>query len=133
MQKGKISYKNIVKEIDTFFSEQIKIGQKYGIQQDKFILDPGIGFGKTVVQNIEIIKKISEFAHFKLPLAVGISRKSHLGSILKEELALETNPSERIETSLAETAIAVQNGADIIRTHDIIQTKKFLTVLEKFL
>lgn len=133
MQKGKITYTNIIKEIGNFFEKQIAFGMQYGIKHNQFILDPGIGFGKTVEQNIEIIKRLSEFKKFKLPLLVGVSRKSHLGIILKEELHLEMQPTERLEASLAETAIAVQNGASIVRTHDILQTKKFLAVLEKFL
>jgi dihydropteroate synthase len=133
MQKGQINYTDVVKEISAFFGEQIEFGEKNGIKKDKFILDPGIGFGKTVEQNLEIIMRLKEFQKFKLPMAIGVSRKSHLGKILRKEIRLETSPTERLEASLAETAIAVQNGADIIRTHDILQTKKFLTVLEKFL
>lgn len=133
MQKGQIKYTNIIKEISNFFKEQVKFGEKNGIKRNKFILDPGIGFGKTVEQNIEIVKKLKQFKKLKLPIAVGVSRKSHLGQILQKELFIETKPTERIEAALAETAIVVLNGATIIRTHDVLQTKKFLTTLEKFL
>jgi len=133
MQQGEITYYDICREIENFFEQQISFGEKHGINRDQFILDPGIGFGKTVEQNIEIIKNFATFKKFNLPLLIGVSRKSHLGMILKDELAIETTPTERIEASLAESAIAVQNGATIVRTHDIIQTKKFLAVLEKLL
>jgi len=133
MQKGHISYTNVVKEITHFFAEQIKIGKKNGIKKEKFILDPGIGFGKTVKQNGEIIKKLKVFEKFKLPIAIGISRKSYLGKMLKEEIGIETTPTERLEAGLAATAVAVMNGATIIRTHDVLETKKFLTVFEKSL
>lgn len=133
MQKGQISYTDIIKEIFDFFEEQIRFGEKNGVKRSQFIIDPGIGFGKTVEQNLEIIKRLKEFKNLKLPMAIGVSRKSHLGKILQDELKLETSPTERLEATLAETAIAVQNGADIIRTHDVLQTKKFLTALEKFL
>jgi dihydropteroate synthase len=133
MQKGEITYTNVSREIGNFFEQQIEIGQRYGIKRDQFILDPGIGFGKTGEQNIEIIKNLSYFKKFALPLLLGVSRKSHLGTILKNDLNLETQPIERLEASLAETAIAVQNGAGIIRTHDVRETKKFLSILEKFL
>jgi len=124
---------DICANIYQFFEEQIAIGEKHGIKREQFILDPGIGFGKTVEQNLEILKRLSEFKKCNLPLLIGVSRKSHLAMILKDSLNLETMPTERLEASLAETAIAVQNGAGIIRTHDIMQTKKFLAVLEKLL
>lgn len=133
MQQGEISYADVVKEIGDFFESQIAVGETYGIKRDQFILDPGIGFGKTVEQNIEILKNLDRFSHFNLPILIGVSRKSHLGKILQESLQIETSHAERLEASLAETAVAIQNGAGIIRTHDIMQTKKFLAVLEKFL
>jgi len=133
MQKGQIMYTDVVEEISNFFDEQITFGKSKGVKKEQLILDPGIGFGKTLEHNLEIIKRLSEFKTFSLPIGVGISRKNHLGIILKDELGLETSPTERVEAGLAETSIAVQNGATIIRTHDVLQTKKFLTVLEKFL
>ena len=133
MQQGKIEYDDVIKDISHFFETQLTFGEKNHINRDQFILDPGIGFGKTVEQNLEIIKRLSEFKRFDLPIVVGISRKSHLGMILKDDLKLETQHAQRVEASLAETAIAIQNGAAIIRTHDIMQTKKFLAVFEKFL
>lgn len=133
MQQGTITYTDVMKEIGDFFKEQIAFGEKQRMKRQQFILDPGIGFGKTVEQNIEIIKKLAEFKRFSLPLLIGVSRKSHLGMILKDTLHIETKPTERLEASLAETVISVQHGVDIIRTHDIMQTKKFLAVLEKLL
>lgn len=133
MQKGQIMYTDVVGEISNFFKEQITFGQTHGVKKDQFILDPGIGFGKTLEHNLEIIKRLDEFQKFNLPIAVGISRKSHLGMILKEDLEIETSPIERLEAALAETAIAVQKGVTLVRTHDVLQTKKFLTVLEKFI
>jgi dihydropteroate synthase len=133
MQKGQIMYTDVVREITDFFTEQLTFGKTHGVKKDQFILDPGIGFGKTLEHNLEIIKRLSEFKKFSLPIAIGLSRKSHLGMILEKDLGLKTSPLERVEAGLAETSIAVQNGATIIRIHDILQTKKFLTVLEKFL
>lgn len=122
-----------IQEIKTFFTEQLTLGKTHDIKKDQYILDPGIGFGKTDPQNIDIIKRLKEFQSFGVPLAIGVSRKSHLGRLMKQEINLETTPTERLEGGLAETAIAVQNGAAIIRTHDILETKKFLSVLELFL
>lgn len=133
MQHGNIHYSDVCGEISDFFTEQLTFGIKNGIDKNRFILDPGIGFGKTVEQNIEILKNLRIFEKFNLPILIGVSKKSHLGMILKNELGTETTPSERVEASLAETAVAVGNGASIVRTHDIMQTRKFLAVFEKFI
>lgn len=133
MQKGEVVYKDVIGEIKKFFEDQIKFGLSKGLRREQFIIDPGIGFGKTVEQNLEIIKRLSEFKSSKLPICIGVSRKSHIGTILKNELKLSNPPlpTERLEASLAETAVAVLNGARIVRTHDVLQTKKFLTALDK--
>lgn len=128
-----IIYDDIIKDIVAFFDEQIRFGSDHGIERKQFLLDPGIGFGKTVEQNIEIIKRLHEFRSFNRPILIGVSRKSHLAKILQEDLSLATlpSPTDRIEASLAETAVAVLHGANIIRTHDVLQTKKFLAILNR--
>lgn len=133
MQKGETFYKDVIEDIKKFFEEQISFGISKGIKKEKFMIDPGIGFGKNVSQNLEIIKRLSEFKYLNFPIVVGVSRKTHLGKILQDELKLSILPSplERLEASLAETAVAVLNGANIIRTHDVLQTKKFLVVLDR--
>jgi len=127
------TYKDVVKDIIDFFEEQINIGVSKGLKKEQFFIDPGIGFGKTVEQNLEIIKRLTEFKSLGLPIVIGVSRKSHLGKLLQDELKLGTlpSPTERLEASLAETAITVLNGANIVRTHDVLQTKKFLAVLDR--
>ncbi len=135
MQKGVIRYTNVVREISGFFERQMKIGAQAGIKKAQYILDPGIGFGKSVRHNLTIIKEFRKFSVFHLPLLIGVSRKSHLGVILQKKLGLATPPpaGERIEASLAETAVAVLGGARIVRTHDVLATKKFLAVLDEIL
>ena len=102
------------------------------MKREQFILDPGIGFGKTLAHNVEIIKRLHEFEQLDLPLLIGVSRKSHLGKLLQQRLGLAKMPgaSERLEASLAETAVAVLKGASIVRTHDVLSTVKFVTVLD---
>ena len=133
MQTSEVKYENVIEEIKDFFNTQIEIGQKQGMHAHDFILDSGIGFGKNVEHNLEIIKKFEEFQNFNMPLVVGVSRKSHLGTILKEELELKEVPlpQERVEAGLAEVAVAVLKGASIVRTHDVLATKKFLAVLDR--
>ena len=135
MQAASIVYKDIIDEIVVFFQKQIFDGLARGMKREQFILDPGIGFGKTLEHNIEIIKRLQEFKTFNLPLLVGVSRKGHLGKLLQQRLGLADmpGPTERLEASLAETAIAVLNGASIIRTHDVLPTVKFVAVLDAIL
>jgi dihydropteroate synthase len=133
MQQGQISYEDVVRDIATFFDNQIEFGIKSGLSKNQFIIDPGIGFGKTIENNIELIKGIKNFSRFEVPILIGVSRKSHLGALLKEKLRLSEvpGPEDRLEASLAETAVAVLNGANIIRTHDVLETKKFLVILDE--
>ncbi|MCL4364634.1 dihydropteroate synthase [Patescibacteria group bacterium] len=133
MQTGQIKYDNLLKEITDFFKEQMTFGISRGIKKSSFILDPGIGFGKTVEQNLEIIKNFSKLNKLGRPLLVGVSRKSHLGVILKDCLKLDyvPEPGDRLEAGLAETGFAVLAGAKIVRTHDVLPTKKFLAVIDR--
>lgn len=132
MQAGAIVYSDVIDEIAAFFQKQIDFGLSRGMKREQFILDPGIGFGKTLEHNLEIIKRLREFQTLDLPLLIGVSRKSHLGKLLQQRLGLPQMPgaSERLEASLAETAVAVLNGASIVRTHDVSPAVKFLTVLD---
>ena len=133
MQAGEIKYKNIISEINKFFARQMAIGKKFGIKKDQYILDPGIGFGKSVEHNLAIIRNFRKFTKWNLPLLVGVSRKSHLAKILQKKLNFKKTPlpTERLEAGLAETAFAVLNGASIVRTHDVPETKKFLAILDE--
>jgi len=132
MQTGEISYIDVVAEIKDFFKNQIAECERAGVARAQIVIDPGIGFGKTVAQNVEIIKRLSEFSDLGAPILIGLSRKSHLGTILKEQLDLGDvpAPSERLEAGLAETAVAVLHGVSIVRTHDVLVTKKFLATLD---
>ncbi len=132
MQAGSIFYSDVIDDIAVFFQKEIYFGLTKGMKREQFILDPGIGFGKTLEHNLEIIKRLHEFQRLDLPLLIGVSRKSHLGKLLQERLGLPQMPgaSERLEASLAETAVAVLKGASIVRTHDVLPTVKFLTVLD---
>ncbi len=133
MQSGQIKYNNVISEINRFFEKQMIIGKKFGVKKKQYILDPGIGFGKSVEHNLTIIKKFKSFGKWKLPLMIGVSRKSHLGHILQDKLNLKKipPPEERFEAGLAEVAVAVMNGANIVRTHDVLETKKFLAILDE--
>jgi len=123
-QKGEIVYKDVVEEIKQFFNEKIMLLKNV-------ILDPGFGFGKTVEHNIEILKRLGEFKNFRLPIMIGVSKKNTIGKMLSEAFGREFPPEERLEGSLAATAIAVFNGANIVRVHDVLETRKFFAVFDK--
>lgn len=132
MQQTASEQSDIMQELSEFFNDQINLGLNAGLSRNQFLIDPGIGFGKTVSQNLEIVRKLETLENFKFPIVIGVSRKNHLGEILKVALKKKgVGPLERLEGALAETAVAVLNGASIVRTHDVLQTKKFLAVLDE--
>ncbi|MBI5026693.1 MAG: dihydropteroate synthase [Nitrospirae bacterium] len=108
------SYDALIPEIMDYFNYSIKIAMNAGIPEDLIIIDPGIGFGKTVEHNLEIIKRLGEFSSIKKPILIGPSRKSFIGKVLGD---LPVN--ERLEGTAAAVAIAILNGANIIRVHDV--------------
>jgi dihydropteroate synthase len=112
MQKNPV-YKALVPEIMDYLREGIDIATRAGISEDKIIIDPGIGFGKTVEHNLEIIRQLDEFAGLEKPVLLGHSRKSFIGKILGDVPVLE-----RFEGTAAVSAIGIFNGANIIRVHD---------------
>lgn len=123
MQKDP-AYNDVVDDIKDFFSQRIEACIEAGIAEDKIILDPGFGFGKTLEHNIEILKRFNEFKIFGLPLLAGLSRKSMIGTLLDDR-----NVDGRVVGSVTGAIIAVQNGADIVRVHDVLETKDALTIL----
>jgi dihydropteroate synthase len=130
MQKN-VYYEDVVVEIIEFLQNQIKYGISKGIRKDRFIVDPGIGFGKYVEHNIEIIKRLSEFKVLGLPVLIGISRKSFVETIIKNLMGKDKiPPKNRLYGSLGATAFAVLNGAHIVRTHDVKETAEFLTMID---
>ncbi|ONN27161.1 dihydropteroate synthase [Thermosipho affectus] len=121
MQKNPY-YKDTIKEIYSFFEERIKFAQNRGIQ--KIIIDPGIGFGKRLIDNLLILKHLDEFKKLGFPLLIGASRKSMIGMIL--DLPVE----ERLEGTLAITAYCALKGVEIIRVHDVKENYRVLKVIE---
>ena len=117
------SYIDVVAEIKNYFQEKIDYALSHGIKKEKIILDPGIGFGKRLEDNIAILRNLEQFAVFDLPILVGISRKSFLGLLAGEKV-----PEKREAETLAANLLAVRNGASILRVHDVAATVKALKV-----
>ncbi|HUI15257.1 MAG TPA: dihydropteroate synthase [Xanthobacteraceae bacterium] len=113
---------DIIAEVDEFFSRSLEIAWTAGIARDRIVLDPGIGFGKTPEQSMLCIAKLETFRSFGLPLLVGASRKRFIASVVPAE------PTERLGGSLAAHLIAAENGAAIIRAHDVAPTLQAFAV-----
>lgn len=111
-------YESLMGEIISYLSDSIRLAQKAGIDLEKIIVDPGIGFGKTPEHNLQILNHLGELRSLGRPILIGVSRKSFIGAILK--LPLE----ERLEGSLAAACLALMQGAKIIRTHDVKPTRR---------
>ncbi|HDQ25857.1 MAG TPA: dihydropteroate synthase [bacterium] len=118
MQKSPAySAKGIVADIKDFFRERRAAAISAGIKKEQLILDPGFGFGKSVKDNFELLNRLEEFLEFEAPILAGMSRKSMIGSAAGAD-----SPADRLFGSLAAAAIAVMNGASIIRAHDVKET-----------
>lgn len=118
-------YTDVIDEIKHFFDQRIEACIGVGISQNKIILDPGFGFGKTLNQNLEILRRLDEFKSFGLRILVGMSRKSMIGSMLNNR-----NTDGRMIGSVTTVIIASQNGANIVRVHDVLETKDAFKVLQ---
>lgn len=113
MQKDPF-YADVVSEINDYFQQRIDYALSHGIKKEKIILDPGIGFGKRLEDNIAIIKNLRRFSEFELPLLIGVSRKSFLGLLSGEKI-----PEKRGAETLTASLLAARNGAAILRVHDV--------------
>jgi dihydropteroate synthase len=113
---------DIVAEVVAFFARSLEIASQAGIDRDQIVLDPGIGFGKTPEQSIICIAQFAAFKKFGLPLLLGASRKRFIASVSPSE------PSQRIGGSLAAHLFGVENGAAIVRVHDVHETVQALRV-----
>lgn len=115
MQKNP-SYREVIYELLSFFKERIRFAVRKGVQRENIIVDPGIGFGKRVEDNLTIIRNLHRFKRLKQPLLMGLSRKSFMGQILGREA------DERLSASLSANLYSVFQGADILRVHDVQET-----------
>ncbi len=110
-----IEYQNLLADVQRELEESIELALAKGVHQAQIIIDPGIGFGKTVAQNLQLLNDLDYFLDLGYPILVGPSRKSFIG------YTLNLPPEERVEGTAAAVAIAIDRGADIIRVHDVRQ------------
>jgi len=115
-------YEDVIKDVYFFLEERIKVCVEAGISRDRLLIDPGFGFGKQLEHNLRLLRHLDVFYSLKIPILVGLSRKSMIGKILG-------NPAEdRLHGSVALAVIAVWQGASVIRVHDVGPTVQALRV-----
>ena len=114
-QRQKPCQGDIVAEVIADLERSIILAKEHGVAEENIIIDPGIGFGKSVEQNLELIRRLAELKSLGRPILLGTSRKSVIG------LVLDLPPDQRLEGTAATVAIGIANGADIIRVHDVKQ------------
>lgn len=117
-------YEDLFQEIRCFLEERIATAEAYGIKRENIIVDPGIGFGKSLEHNLSIINNLNFLEKLNRPILVGISRKSFIGKILN------LPPEERVEGTIASAVLSVLKGAHILRVHDVEPVKRAITVAE---
>ena len=119
------SYTDVVAEVDAFFTDRLARLRAAGVAPEQVVLDPGIGFGKTVAHNVQLLAALRQFRSHGRPLLLGVSRKSFLGA-----LTGATRPEERLPGALACAALAVRDGVGILRVHDVRETVQVVRVAE---
>ena len=115
-------YVDVVTDVKAFLAHRIAACREAGIARDQMMIDPGFGFGKTVAQNYEMLRRLEEFASFDLPILVGVSRKSMIGAITGRPA------SERVVPSAVLAVMAAARGASVIRVHDVAETADAMAV-----
>lgn len=118
------SYNNLLTEVTDYLKTSIEIAEKAGIKKEKIVIDPGIGFGKTVEHNLELIKKLSQFKILGRPILIGTSRKSFIGK------TLNLDSENRLEGTIASSIIGLTQGANFLRVHDVKSVKRAIKMAE---
>lgn len=124
MQKNPV-YENVISEVLEYLQLSISIAKKSGIKQ--IVTDPGIGFGKTLEHNLELIRNLKEFRKSGYPVMLGVSRKSFIDKIISSGV------NDRLEGTIAANITGIMNGANIIRVHDVLENIKAIKVADRIL
>ncbi len=118
-------YKELIAEIKTYLQNSLQIALNAGISKQQIVIDPGIGFGKTLEDNFKIIRELKSFKDLDLPILLGPSRKSFIGN------TLNLPPDQRLEGTIAAITAGILNGADIVRVHDVLECKRAAIIADK--
>ncbi len=124
-------YDDLLGEVTQYLREGIDRALAAGVQRDRIWIDPGIGFGKTIAHNLELLRRLSELRFLRCPILVGTSRKGFIGRILAQSKSGELPPPEdRVVGTGATLAISICNGADIVRVHDVAHAVEVVRVAD---
>jgi len=125
-------YEDLIGEIKQFFNQTIKKAVQYGVPKSKIIIDPGIGFGKTLSHNLEIINNLDLFESLQVPVLLGTSRKAFIRKILTQKNDSELKPDHPVIEigTLASISAAAAKGVHIVRVHDVANTYSTLKILD---
>jgi dihydropteroate synthase len=123
MQKD-VEYTDVVSQLLDYLKERVDYAQSKGIRRECIVIDPGIGFGKRLLHNLQLLARLGEFKIIERPIMIGVSRKSFIGEVLN--LPVE----ERLEGTLAAVAVAVMKGANILRVHDVKEAKRVIQIVK---
>ena len=124
-QEGSEYDKDIMESIKEFLQNSIDKALKAGIKKEKIVLDPGIGFGKTFEQNLEVLRRLDELKDLGYPVLLGTSRKSVLGNIVN------VKPKDRVDATVATTVLGIRDGVDIVRVHDVKENLQAAMIADK--
>jgi dihydropteroate synthase len=130
MQKD-VHYDDIIRDVVMYFDEKVSLALDAGIFSERLIIDPGIGFGKRLEDNAALIKNISTFRKYGMPILLGASRKSFIG-YMQGRNAIPAPADERLYGTLGIGAYSYIMGADILRVHDVKEHREMLNVLNSF-
>ncbi|MEK7310708.1 MAG: dihydropteroate synthase, partial [Chloroflexota bacterium] len=119
-----VEYTELLGDIQRELSESVEMALKAGVKEDRIIVDPGIGFGKTVEQNLELVNRLGELKELGCPILVGPSRKSFVG------YTLNLPPDQRLEGTAAAVTLCIDRGADIVRVHDVTQMMRVAKIAD---
>ena len=117
-------YDDLLREIIDYLRKSMDTAIQHGVDPSQIVIDPGIGFGKQIKDNFQILSELRKFSQLSRPILVGPSRKSFLGAILNQP------PSERLEGTIAAVTAAIINGANIVRIHDVKQVKRAVDIAD---
>ena len=116
-------YDDVVSEVKAFLEARLAFAVAEGVPEERIHLDPGIGFGKTVEHNLELLRRLGELAALGRPIVLGTSRKGFLGRLTGREV-----PAERLHATVATAVVGLERGAEVFRVHDVAPTRDALTV-----
>jgi dihydropteroate synthase len=123
-------YDDVVDEVRAFLEERLRFAVGEGVAEERIMLDPGIGFGKTAAHNLELLRRLDELAALGRPLVIGTSRKSFLGRIAADDagLAEPLDAQHRLAGTIATNVLALERGASVFRVHDVAPVREALAV-----